>query len=406
MSRVIDARQEIKALVGFRERGSGTDAERRAAKYLRERLGDLGRDAELEPTWIRPSWPLAYTGYTLFGIVASILATGAATAGAIVAGVAFVAMLADLSGRLHTGRRLTGRRGSQNVLSREDGERPGTLVLLAHYDAAPAGFAFGAFPRLGRQIGPFRPLALALGVVLAATILRAAGVDTLAVNIVQFAATVTLIVALPLLVDIALSSPVPGANDNASGVATVLRLAERYGGGDELENFDLWVLLTGGEEALGEGMREWMRRHRRRLDATSTIFLNVDTVGQGHVRYARREGPLVGAKPHPRLRALCEQLAREDAEDERYGVRPVTIAAVNDAVFARRARFPAVTVTCRDEHDVAPDLHRQTDTPDRIDDAALDRAFGFCSELIELIDEEIGPDVAARGRSRERFRSA
>ena len=404
MEGVIDATEEIGDLVAFDGRGPGTDSERRAAQHLRARLEESGREAELEPTWIRPNWPLAYTGYALFGVVASIVATGAATAGAIVAGVALLALLADLSGRFHTGRRLTGRRGSQNVVSREDNERPGTLVLLAHYDAAPAGFAFGAFPRLGRRVGPFRPLAVALALVLATAVLRAGGVDTLAVSIVQFAATVTLIVALPLLVDISLSSVVPGANDNGSGVATVLRLAERYGG--ELDNFDVWVLLTGGEEALGEGMREWMRRHRRDLDPTSTIFLNVDTVGCGTVRWARREGPLLGAKPHPRLRGLCEQLAREDAEEGRYGARPVTIASTNDAVVARRARFPAVTVTCRDEHGAAPELHRHSDTPDRIDDAALDRAFGFCSELIELIDEEIGPDVAARGRSRERFRSA
>ncbi len=404
MSRVIDARDEIEALVGFHERGPGTDAERRAAKHLRERLADLGREAEVEPTWIRPNWPVAYTAYALFGVVASIVSTGAATAGAIVAGVALAALLADLSGRLHTGRRLTGRRGSQNVLSREDGDQPGTLVLLAHYDAAPAGFAFGPFARAGRRIGAFRPLVVALALVLVAAVLRAGGADSLAVSIVQFVATVMLIVALPLLVDIALSSVVPGANDNASGVATVLRLAERYGG--ELENFDVWVLFTGGEEALGEGMREWMHAHRRRLDAASTIFLNVDTVGSGSVRYARREGPLLGGRPHPRLRALCEQLAQEDEDDGRYGARPVAIHAVNDAVAVRRAHFPAVTITCRDESDAAAELHRHTDTLERIEHAALERAFGFCSELIELIDEEIGPDIAARGRSRERFRSA
>jgi hypothetical protein len=404
MSSVIEPRREIEELVAVEERGPGTDAERRAAKHLRERLDDLEREAEIEPMWIRPNWPLAYTGYALFGVVASIVATASATAGAIVAGIALLAALADLSGRLHTGRRLTGRRGSQNVLSREDGEHPGTLVLVAHYDAARTGFAFGAFASLGRRVGPFRPIVLALSLVLLAAVLRAAGIDSVGVSIVQFAGTVALILALPLLVDIGLSGVVPGANDNASGVATVLRLAERYGG--DLDHFDLWVLLTGGEEALGEGMREWMRAHRRGLDATSTIFINVDTVGRGTVRYANREGPLLGARPHPRLRALCEQLAAEDADEGRYGARPVAIRSVNDAVAARRAGFPAVTITCRDDRDDAPDLHRHTDTPDRIEDAALDRAFGFCSELIELIDEEIGPDVAARGRSTERFRSA
>src|SRR3954453_3334065 len=172
MSSVIDANEEIEALGGFSERGAGTDAERRAAKHLRERLDDLGREAEIEPTWIRPNWPLAYTGYALLGVVASIAATASGTTGAIMAGVALIAALADLSGRMHTGRRLTGRRGSQNVISREDGERPGTLVLVAHYDAARPGFAFGAAPRAGRRLGPFPPLVWSLAAIAACAVLR------------------------------------------------------------------------------------------------------------------------------------------------------------------------------------------------------------------------------------------
>src|SRR3954471_13627672 len=105
MSSVIDANEEIEELVAFRERGAGTDAERRAAKHLRERLDDLGREAEIEPTWIRPNWPLAYTGYALFGIVASIVATAAPTAGAIVAGGVLIATLAGPRGPLPTRRR-------------------------------------------------------------------------------------------------------------------------------------------------------------------------------------------------------------------------------------------------------------------------------------------------------------
>jgi len=43
----------------------------------------------------------------------------------------------------------------------------------------------------------------------------------------------------------------------------------------------------------------------------------------------------------------------------------------------------------------APEHHQPTDTPESIDPEALERVFGFCSELIELIDEEIGPEIAA-----------
>src|SRR4051794_38921863 len=106
MEGVIDAREEISDLVALAGRGPGTDAERRAAQHLRARLEEMGREAEFEPTWIRPNWPLAYTGYALFGVVASILATASGSAGAIVAAVVLAAMLGDLSGRIHTGRRL------------------------------------------------------------------------------------------------------------------------------------------------------------------------------------------------------------------------------------------------------------------------------------------------------------
>ena len=397
----MDTRTEIEDLTAFRARGPGTDAERRAARHLRGRLAALGRAAEVEATWIHPGWPLAWTAYVLMGIVASISATRAPVAGAAFAAGALLLALADIGGRLHIGRRLTGRRASQNVVSREDGGSPGTLILVAHYDAARTGYIYGRMAerraalgrRTGRPIGPFEPLVWALAVLVVCALLRVGGIDAMAVSIVQFAATVVLIVAVPLLVDLALSSTGPGASDNASGVATVLRLAERYGG--DLDNFDVWVLFTGGEEALAEGMRAFMRRHRRDLDPTATIFLNVDTVGNGTVRYSRREGPLVAARLHPRVLALCDQIAAEDADDGRYGARPITIRAVTDAVAVRRARFPAVTVSCRNAIDHAPHLHRHDDTPDRIDDAALERAFGFCSELIELIDEQIGPDVAA-----------
>jgi hypothetical protein len=402
MDAVIDPREEIEELVAFRGRAPGTDAERRAAQHLRRRLEALDRDVEVEPTWIWPNWPLAHTMYAVVAITASVVAVAAPLAGAIAAGVALAAAVTDLGGRFRLGRRLTTRRASQNVLSREDGGMPGTIVLVAHYDTARTGFVYGRPAELraaiGRRtrrgIGPFEPLVWALAAVVVCAILRAASVDGIGVSIAQFVATVVLIVSAPALMDIALSDVSPGASDNASGVATVLRLAERYG--RDLDHFDVWVLLTGGEEALSEGMREWLHDHRADLDPTSTVFLNVDTVGNGTIRYARRAGPLWSAALHPRVVELGDQIAAEDAERGRYGARPIVLRSVNDARAARRAGFPAISVSCRDDRDQAANLHRETDTPDRVDDDALERAFRFCSELIELIDERIGPDVAAR----------
>src|SRR3954451_5819671 len=99
MKGVIDTREEIDALVAFSGRGPGTDAERRAAQHLRARLEEIGRDADAEPSWIRPNWPLAYAGYAMFGVGGRRGWAASGIAGAIIAGVAFLAALADLSGR-------------------------------------------------------------------------------------------------------------------------------------------------------------------------------------------------------------------------------------------------------------------------------------------------------------------
>jgi len=64
----------------------------------------------------------------------------------------------DAEARFHLLRRLTKRALTHNVLSRERGGKPGTLVVLAHYDAAKTGWLFdpvglGWRRRLGRRIG-------------------------------------------------------------------------------------------------------------------------------------------------------------------------------------------------------------------------------------------------------------
>jgi hypothetical protein len=393
--------REIETLVGHEGRGPGTDAERRAARALEARVRELGREVAVEPFEVWPRWPLTHVVHAVAAIAGSLVSTSSAVAGAAILGAVTIATFGDLTGTFHLTRRLTGRRASQNVVSREDGDRPGTMVLIAHYDAARSGAVFSdrAMRRrafigrvLHRPIGPFEPFFWAIVAALACALLRVAGVDSDVLTAVQFAATVVLIVSVPLLADIGLSEVVQGANDNASGVATALRLAERYG--DDLDHFDLWLVLTGSEEAFAHGAKAFLRRHRRELDRRRTVFLCIDKVGFGTVRYARREGLLFARRHHPMLTALCDQIAAEDAEDEdRYGARSIVSRSVTDAVPARGARYAAASISCLGERGYAPHYHQPTDVPEHIDEQALDRAFGFCSELIELIDEEIGPEL-------------
>ena len=383
--------------MAFRNRRAGTDAERRASNHLKRRLAALGREAETEPITIWPRWPLVHLMHAVTAIAGSALSVDHPLIGLILVAAATLSTLVELTGRAPLLRRITGRRASQNVISAERTGKPGTLILTAHYDAARAGSPAGE--RLRSRTGPATPFVWSLLVLLATTVAREAGLDGgTALSIVQFVPTVVLIFYVPFLADILLSGTVPGANDNASGTATVLRLAERYRGRNALDRFDVWVLLTGAQETGAEGMHAWLKRHRRQLDPLSTIVLNVDEVGAGTIRYAVKEGPLLALKQHPRLARLCDQIKEEDT-DQRYEAQSTTSRTVGDAYAARSRGIPAITISCAP----APHHHRVTDTAENIDPQALDRAFRFCSELIELIDEQVGPDIAASAQPQASF---
>ncbi|MBV9213647.1 MAG: M28 family peptidase [Actinobacteria bacterium] len=386
--------------MAFEPRAPGSDAERRAARHLKERLEALGRDAEIEPMEVRARYELVHLVHVLAAIAGSILLVVSPLAGTILLLITAVSLYLDLTASFELVRRLTPRRASQNVISREDGGRPGTLVLVAHYDAGRTGAPFGRRlsevrarigTRIRRPIGAFEAVWWSVAVLLACGVLRLIGISITPVVVVQFVATVVLIVAVPLIADIAFSGTVPGANDNASGVATALRLAERYG--DDLDHFDLWVLLTGAGEGPLLGMRNWVRSNRRSLDAARTAFVCIDEVGAGTVRYVSKEGFALAYPFHPALIDCCRQIEQEDEAENRYGARSLVSRSASDAFVARRAGFPAVTITSRNALDYVPRHHLPADAPDRIDADSLDRAYRFCSELIELIDERIGPDL-------------
>ncbi|HEY2603889.1 MAG TPA: M28 family peptidase [Thermoleophilaceae bacterium] len=393
---MIDPLREIDALVDFDGRWPGTDAERRASVHLTERLRALGRDAEVEPIRVRPGYPLTHLIHALLGIAASVVSVKAPVVGAALAALALVSTFGDLTGSFFLVRRLTPVRASQNVMSRGgEREKPGLLVLSAHYDAARTGAIFSrrSLERtatlsklLRRPLGFFGPFFWSLVAIFVCALLRVIGIDPLPVTVVQFVGTVVLIVSVPLLADIALSQVVPGANDNASGVATVLRLAERFG--DSLKHFDVMVLFPGSEEGFLLGMRAWLRRHKKELDRGSTVFLNVDTVGHGTPRWQTKSGLVFPLAFHPTLIELCTELGEE------HHARGVSRRVISDAYSARAAGFPAISIGCLNAMDYVPTYHQHSDTPDNVDVDALDRAYHFCSDLIELIDERVGPDLA------------
>jgi hypothetical protein len=384
---------EIDALTEVGRRAPGSDAERRAAVHVRDRLRRLGREAELESIDVWPNWPLAYAILAGLAVVGSVLSVTAPALGAALALAAVLLTFLDAGLLLPTLRRPLGRRASQNVVSWGDLDRPGLLLLVAHLDAGRGGLALSekaeerraAFGKLIRRpIGPLEPLLWAELAVLVCCLLRLPGLEGTLLTAIQFVPTAPLIVAIALLLDIAVSGTKGGENDNASGVALALRLAERFGGG-RLDHFDLHVLLTGGQKAVAAGSRAFLKRHGNELGRERTVVLNLDAVGAGTVRYCEREGPFTAVRSHPQLVQLCRAIAEDDADENAFGARALNGRSASDGYAARSARLPAITITCRGRLDYVAG---------RVDGDALERAEGFCAELIARLDAEVGPGLA------------
>jgi hypothetical protein len=95
----------------------------------------------------------------------------------------------------------------------------------------------------------------------------------------------------------------------------------------------------------------------------------------------------VAIKSHPQLVQLCQAIAEDDEDENAFGARSIVNRSPSDGYAARSAGLPALTITCRGRLDYVPD---------RVDEEAIERAEGFCAELIRRLDAEVGPDLAAQ----------
>jgi uncharacterized membrane protein YhaH (DUF805 family) len=344
----IDAFAEAEALVDeFGARPPGSDAERRAAQHLAGRLEGLGREVLVEGFSVWPQWATAYAINAVVAVVGGVLAVYAAGLGTVVVLLALILTFLDAAGIAPTTRRLLGRRASQNVVSFGEREMPGALVLVAHYDSGPTR---------ARSLGP---MFIAMVILLLCCVARVAGMSGVALTVVQFLATVVLIVYTALMLDIALSPTSQGESDNASGVGVVLRLAERL---TDLENFGVHVVFTGAQKARAQGMRAFLQTHRKQFAPGETVVINVDAVGGGELRQTKKEGPLLTVKSHPQLTGALDS-------------DPFVNREPSDGYAAASAGLPSVTFA---------------GTTDRLEEDNLAEVEEACVRLIEEIDEGLG----------------
>jgi peptidase M28-like protein len=362
----LTVREDIAALAAM-TRGSAGEGERASARWIAERLSAIGvDDVAIEPYRAPRTYAWAHLAHALAGVVA------ARRGSAALALATLASYELEVSGRRPWVRRLLPRGTGDNVVALlpAHGPRRRTLVLVAHHDAAQTGLMWRHPWLAGLQwsrdeVPPFAA-GSELGFLLVALGRRRAGAALLAVSLLG-------------ALDVARSPTVPGASDNATGVAAVLALAERYAR-EPLDGTEVIVLIPGCEESGMGGMAAWMRSPEARgLDPATTLVLGLDTLGAGEPVVLAAEGP-----PR-RQRYRAADLAWADRGAALAGLpepRRFTIGGWTDPVLALMAGLPTISLlSVRDGG--FTNYHLPTDTPDRVDWDSVEKCLRLAAGTAE-----------------------
>ena len=386
--------ERVARLAAF-DRPSASAGELVAAELIAGELRELGARVRIEPETVHGThwWPtgLPVAVATAGGMVAAgPRSVGRRVIGAALAALGLAAVIDDLGGGSRWfRRRFLPQRATANVVAElGDPEAEHTVLFTAHHDAARSGLIF--HPELARALlrrfpaliehantspqvmwGALAgPALVALGALTGARRAHRAGIALSAVYTAAFA-------------DIGLRAVVPGANDNLTGVVTLLSLAHALAAaGGPPPGLCVILLSAGAEESHQEGMSAYAARHFESLPSERTHVICLDTLGSPRLAVLEGEGMLKMTDYPAATRDLLEQSAVEAGVDVVRGLR---FRNATDGLIALRAGYPCAALVSVDRFNVPTDYHWPTDTPDRVDYARVADAARLCLELVRRL---------------------
>jgi len=373
-------REVVEALAPL-ERRAGSQGEHEAAQWIARRLQRAGCEVQIDEERFLDGYARQFVSLGLVGIAAGALALtgrGRGLAGAIAA-AGGAALVDDVSNGARVWRRVAAeKRMTWNVVAQVgDPNADRTLVVLAHHDAPQTGLVFDQsfqtwlserFPTIISRVDTSLPLwwpaaaapvLVTIGAVSGNRRVAAAGIAACALG-------------TALALDIARSPVSPGANDNLSGVAALVELAERLRD-QPIAGLRLLLASCGAEEVLQGGIYGFAARHFPRLKLDNTWVINLDSVGSPELFLLEGEGCFVMEDyPVRSFRDLIEHASVQLGRPLRRGCRS---RSSTDAVIPARAGYPTATLCSWDPHTKCiSNYHLMTDTPENLDYGTVRRA--------------------------------
>lgn len=179
--------------------------------------------------------------------------------------------------------------------------------------------------------------------------------------------------------------PVMGANDDLTGCFISMAVVKYMQQHDiRFENTEVWVVLTGSEEAGLRGAKEFCKAHKNELSDVETVFVGLDTI-RDYDFAAIYSRDLTGTvKNDAGACALVKEAAKQTGLDLPY--KSVFFGAT-DAAAVTQAGMKAVSVAAMDPAP-AKYYHTRLDTADNLDIKTVEAVLGVALETAFLFDEK------------------
>ena len=288
-------------------RPSTSAAEARAAAYVNSRLRQAGMDVEVQTFRAVPTVTLPYALILLAAILTPVATYFLPPLGLVLSILALVAFVGEnlsfpiVSALLPLGT-------SQNII----GSRPAAkearqhLIVLAHLDTPRANWLF--HPKMGGSFRYFFLLLLSALALLPLLVVLEWVLDLTWLWYVQWIPAGVALAALLIFIHQEVLMPhVRGANNSASGIAVLLRLAEELAG---LQHTTLWLVATGCKESGLHGARHFLGHYP--FPRESTYVISVDHVGRGQPSIIAEQGILGTRRADPHLLEAATQAEAGD----------------------------------------------------------------------------------------------
>lgn len=179
--------------------------------------------------------------------------------------------------------------------------------------------------------------------------------------------------------------PVMGANDDLTGCFISMAVVKYMQQHDiRFEKTEVWVVLTGSEEAGLRGAKAFCKAHKNELSDVETVFVGLDTIRDYDFAAVYSRDLTGTVKNDAGACALVKEAAKQTGLDLPY--KSVFFGAT-DAAAVTQAGMKAVSVAAMDPAP-AKYYHTRLDTADNLDIKTVEAVLGVALETAFLFDEK------------------